>query len=192
MSSFVRFEEVTADLGAPLVDGPGARDQYRRGYYLCAKEAATALRLRSGENRSAIPIMFMYRQYLELALKDALEKSKAFDLAQSEEKFGHDVEKLWNETKRVLTAFVCKDLLESINSTLETIHAIDKRADAFRYATNPAGDAQMPENAHVVYHELIDKMEEAHTVLELAIDEIRIEETKLDVAIAEAVAKDKS
>lgn len=192
MPSFVRFEEVTADLGAPLVDGPGQRDQYRRAYYSCAKEAATALRLRKGENRSAMPIMFMYRQYLELALKDALEKSKAFDLVQSEDKFGHDVENLWNEAQRVLTTFVPKDLLDSINPTLEIIHAIDKRADAFRYATNPAGTAQMPENAHVIYQELIDKMEEAHTVLELAIDEIRIEETKLDAAIAEAVAKDKT
>lgn len=88
MATFIRFEQVTADLGAPLVDGEGARAQYREGYFICAKEAATALRLRKGDNRSAMPVLFLYRHYLEIALRDVLDRSKVFDLEQSEEKFG--------------------------------------------------------------------------------------------------------
>lgn len=192
MTTIVRFEEVTGDLGAPLVDGPGARDQYREGYYLCAKEAATALRLRQGENRSAMPVLFLYRHYLELAFKDVLETSKAFDLAQSEERFGHNLEKLWTEVEKVVSAFVSKDLLGKVGPVVKVFHAVDGRADAFRYATNPEGDPQMPKNAHVVYHELIEQMDEVHTIMELAIDEFRIQEAKLDRAISEAVARDKS
>jgi len=192
VSSIVRFEEVTADLGAPLVDGPGARDQYREAYYLCAKEAAIALRLRKGENRSAMPVLFLYRQYLELAFKDALQRSKAFDLAQSEEHFKHDLEKLWTEVQRVLSSFLWAEWPQLISSVVAEVHAIDRRADAFRYATNPKGDPQMPENAHVVYHELIEQMDDVHTVLELVIDEIRIREAKLDAAIGEAVNSDRS
>ena len=50
----------------------------------------------------------------------------------------------------------------------------------------------MPENAHVVYHELIEQMDDVHTVLELVIDEIRIKEAELDAAIIEAVSGDRS
>ncbi len=192
MAPIVEFEEVTADLGAPLVDGPGARDQYREGYFLCAKEAAIALRLRQGENRSAMPVLFLYRQYLELAFKDALERSKVFDLAQSEEKFGHDLEKLWSEVRRVLCNYLYGELIEMISSVSTEFHAIDRRADAFRYATNPQGDPRLPENAHVVYHELIEQMDDVHTVLELVIDRIRVQKAKLDAAINEAVSNDRT
>jgi hypothetical protein len=192
VSSIVKFEEVTADLGAPLVDGAGARDQYREGYYLCAKEAAIALRLRKGENRSAMPVLFLYRQYLELAFKDALERSKAFDLAQSEEKFGHDLEKLWVEVRRVLSEYLYIELIELISSVVAEFHAIDRHADAFRYAANPKGDSQLPKNAHVVYHELIEQMDDVRFVLELVIDNMRVQEAKLDAAINEAVHNDRT
>jgi hypothetical protein len=192
MSSFLRFEIVTADLGAPLIDGAGARDEYREGYFLCAKEAATALRLRKGNNRSAMPILFLYRHYLEIALKDALDRSKVFDLSQSEKKFGHNLAELWTESVRVLEVFIDKDWLEPVGSAVDAFNAIDRRADAFRYATNPEGDPQMPKNAHVVYHELIDQMEEVHAAIELALEEIRIKEGELDRAIEEAVANDRT
>jgi hypothetical protein len=190
MPLFVRFEEITADLGAPLVDGIGARDQYREGYFICAKEAATALRFRRGNNRSAMPVLFLYRHYLELALKDALHKSRTFDLGQSDKKFGHDLVKLWNEAEKVLGAIICIDWLAPIGPVAMLFNAIDHRADAFRYATNPDGDAQMPKNAHVVYHELIAQMDDVYAAIELAINEIRIQEAHLDQAINEAVAHD--
>jgi len=192
MTSFLRFEEVTADLGAPLIDGAGARDQYREGYFLCAKEAATALRLRKGKNRSAMPVLFLYRHYLEIALKDALEKSKVFDLSQSDKKFAHDLVALWAETKKALEVFVSPDFLAPIGSAVETFSTIDQRADAFRYATNSKGDPQMPKDAYVVYHELIAQMDDVYAAIELAIGEIRVQEAELDRAIGEAVARDRT
>lgn len=109
-----RLEPWTADLGAPLVDSEGARTQYREGYFICAKEAATALRLRKGNNRSAMPVLFLYRHYLEIALKDALDRSRVLDLSQSDEKFGHDLVALWVEAKSVLKVFVSDDWLAPI------------------------------------------------------------------------------
>lgn len=50
----------------------------------------------------------------------------------------------------------------------------------------------MPKNAHVVYHELIEQMDEVHAAIELVIDEIRIREAKLDREIEEAVAHDRT
>ena len=128
MPSFIRFEKITADLGAPLVDGDGARDQYRDGYYLCANEAATSLRLRNGDNRSAMPILFLYRHYLEVALKDALDCSKVFDLSQSEKKCGHGLLVLWAEAKRVLGVFVTDEWLAPIEEAVVLFNAVDRRA----------------------------------------------------------------
>ena len=72
------------------------------------------------------------------------------------------------------------------------LSAVDKRADAFRYATNPQGDPQMPKNAHVVYHELIAQMDEVRAAIDLAFGEIGREEVRLDRAIDEAVARDRT
>jgi hypothetical protein len=190
VAAFIRFEEVTADLGAPLVDGEGARAQYREGYFICAKESATALRLRQGDNRSAMPILFLYRHYVEIALKDVLHRSKVFDLSQSEEKVGHNLEALWAGTESALKAFIGGEWLGSIAEAVKLFSAVDKRADAFRYATNPQGDPQMPKNAHVVYHELIAQMEEVRAAIDLAFGEIARQENRLDRAIDDAVARD--
>jgi hypothetical protein len=191
MESFIRSEPVTADLGAPLVDGDGARSEYREGYFICAKESAAALRLRTGNNRSAYPVLFLYRHYLELALKDVLARSKVFDLGQSEQKFGHDLEKLWAETKKAMRVFLDDDDLSAVDLAVRAFHSTDKRADAFRYATNPDGDAQLPKNAHVVYHDLIEQMDEVRAGIDLCLDELSRREVELDKAIDEAVAKDR-
>jgi hypothetical protein len=61
-----------------------------------------------------MPILFLYRHYLEIALKDALDRSKVFDLSQSEEKFGHDLIKLWRQAEPVLKCFVSPEWLEPI------------------------------------------------------------------------------
>jgi hypothetical protein len=192
MAAFIQFNEVTADLGAPLVDGEGARPQYREGYFICAKEAATALRLRKGDNQSAMPILFLYRHYLEIALKDVLDRSKVFDLSQSEERFGHDLNLLWVETEPLLKALVDEKWLRSIAQAVNLFGVVDKRADGFRYATNPKGDPQMPKNAHVVYHELIAEMDEVHATIDLAFGEIGRQEVELDRAVDEAVARDRT
>ena len=192
MAAFIRFEKVTADLGAPLVDGGGARAQYREGYFICAKESANALRLRQGDNRSAMPILFLYRHYLEIALKDILDRSKVFDLSQSEEKFRHDLKALWGATEPVMKAFIGEEWLGPIAQAVELFSAVDKRADGFRYATDPQGDPQMPKNAHVVYHELIAQMDEVCAAIDLAFGEISRQEFELDRAIDDAVARDRT
>jgi hypothetical protein len=191
MAGFIQFGELSADLGAPLVDGEGARAQYREGYFICAKEAATALRLRKGDNRSAMPILFLYRHYLEIALKDVLDKSKVFDLSQSDKKFGHDLKSLWAETEPVLKVFIGDEWLAPITQAVDLFSAVDKRADGFRYATNPQGDPQMPKDAYVIYHELIAQMDEVRAAIDLAFGEIDLKEVELDDAIDEAVSRDR-
>ena len=192
MSKFIVFEDVSADLGAPIIDGDGARDYYRLGYFRCAKEAAVALQGLKGNNRSAMPILFLYRQYIESALKDALHLSNAFDLQQSDKKFGHDLAGLWTEAKRVLSRFVAVETLETIDESIAEYDTIDRRADAFRYAVDRKGEKHFKGHGTVLLHELIEQLDWVHWVLEDSISAIRAEERNLDRAIEEAVARDRT
>jgi hypothetical protein len=190
MSKFIQFGDISADLGAPIIDGDGAREYYRLGHFRCAKEAAVALQGLKGKNRSAMPILFLYRQYLENVLKDALHTSNAFDLEQSDKKFGHDLEALWAEAKRVLGAYGVGKALDSLDETIAEFHTVDRRADAFRYAVDRNGQKPFKGHGTVVLYALIEQMDWAHAVLEKVISDFKVEERKLDQAIAEAVAKD--
>jgi len=192
MAKFIQQEEVTADLGMPLIDGNAERSQYRRGYFACAKDAAFALRLLKGSNKSPMPVLFLYRHYLEIALKDALEISKAFDLQQADKKFGHDLVKLWAETKPILGNFVLPHLMDVIDVAVEDFNKFDRRADAFRYAVNKDGEPQMPKDTYLIFHALIAHMDRVSDVIEHAILTIRQEEAELDRRIDEAVANDRS
>jgi hypothetical protein len=117
-------------------------------------------------------------------------QSHPLDLGQSERKFGHDLTKLWEATRPVLAKFVEEDWLTPVGDAVEVFNAVDRQADAFRYATNPDGDPQMPKNTYVVYHELIGQMDDVHAAIELVLTEISREEGKMERAIEEAVARD--
>jgi hypothetical protein len=47
------------------------------------------------------------------------------------------------EVRRVLSEYLYVELIELISSVVTEFHAIDRHADAFRYATNPKGDPQL-------------------------------------------------
>jgi hypothetical protein len=137
-----------------------------------------------------MPVLFLYRQYIESALKDALHISNAFDLQQSDKKFGHNLAGLWVEAKRVLSRFVAIEALETLDETIAEYDTIDRRADAFRYAVDRDGERHFKNHGTVLLHELIEQLDWLHRVLEESIAEIRAEERGLERAIEEAVAKD--
>ena len=139
-----------------------------------------------------MPVLFLDRQYIESALKDALHLSNAFDLEQSDKKFGHDLAALWTEAKRVLVRFVAIGTLETIDESIAEYDAVDRRADAFRYAVDRNGQKHFKEQGTVILHELIEQLDWVHLVLEDTISQIRFEERGLDRAIEEAVARDRT
>jgi hypothetical protein len=178
LASFLKRKEAL-NTGVYILSGQDPDDPFRSRVYV-------------GETES---VGQRLRQHDSDEQKDFFDRAIVFvskdENAQSDERFGHDLEKLWAEVKRVTSAFVAEELIASVDPVVAIFHSVDGRADAFRYATNPKGDAQMPDNAHVVYHELITQMDEVHTILELAIDEFRIQEARLERAIDEAVANDR-
>ena len=78
----------------PVISGEGARAYYRLGYCHAALDLARQLAQGKGQLLSAMPVLFLFRHYLELAMKDIFEAAGAFNIQQSDGLFGHDLEML--------------------------------------------------------------------------------------------------
>ena len=73
---------------------------------------------------------------------------------QLDKKFGHDLEALWAEAKRVLGAFGAGKALDSLDETIAEFHTVDRRADAFRYAVDRNGQKHFKGHGTVVLYAL--------------------------------------
>ena len=83
-----------------------------------------------------LPIIFCYRQYIELRLKDIIGLVNTFEENdQSFEKI-HDLEKLWSSLRRNIEEEIDEQDRESFDAVEECIlelHGVDNKGTKFRY-----------------------------------------------------------
>jgi hypothetical protein len=191
-SMIVDFDRIPfgADKGiAPLIDGEGARGYYRAGYFACARAAAQSLFNSRGDNASAMPVLFLYRHYLELALKDILDAAGAFAIELSDKKFGHDIAALWAEVRPLVISFGVAPS-DADDRTIAEMADLDKRADAFRYALDNKGERHFKGIGSVDVGLLISALDSLAQNFEATIDQMHEDEAEMDNAIARAVERD--
>jgi hypothetical protein len=178
----------------PVISGGGARTYYRLGYYHAALDLARQLVQGEGQLSSAMPVVFLFRHYLELAMKDVFAAAGAFDIQQSDCLFGHNLEKLLMELRKVAGSYdlSCGEELHEVAPTILEIHSIDQRATAFRYATRFDGDPQFEKHGVVDVQVLMVRMASAADFFEHLLDDMVEEERRMDEAICDAVARDQS
>jgi hypothetical protein len=174
---------------APLISGEGARAYYRVGYLDCARDAAADLRNRKGSNASAMPVLFLFRHYVELALKDVLAAAGAFAIDLVDKKFGHNLAALWEEAAKVFDNFGFEPTAEQ-KGLIDELVVLDARADAFRYALDNRDQKQFERIGSVDLDALISAIDSVSELFEKALDDMEEEETAMDEAIADAVARD--
>jgi hypothetical protein len=92
-----------------------------------------------------LPSLFCYRHAIELALKSNLTSfGRAFNItipADIEKK--HDLKRLWRSFEKLLNIVYTPDDAETICTAREVVmdfHRWDRKADAFRYATDRKGN----------------------------------------------------
>lgn len=132
---------------------PGKLDrwEYRVGY----RKAADALVIKAlaeppptDQVGLIYPIMYLYRHYLELTLKDLLFEAQAAAVATYSVKVGHDLSTLWDTILDMVETVQGNQDRQSFDEAfgplVKTFHAADPNADAFRYATNRRGDEHWP------------------------------------------------
>jgi len=176
---------------APLISGEGARAYYRMGFLYCAQDALNALLNRTGSNTSAMPVLFLCRHYVELALKDVLTAAGAFAIELSDRTFGHELNDLWTEVSKVLESFGRRDV-SVIETAVAELVELDRRADAFRYATNGKNQPHFERIGAVDLNALTKTLEVVSALLEELLDEMERDEAEMDAEIARAVERDRT
>lgn len=92
------------------------------------------------------PIVFCYRQYLELLLKGMLADARTYYSIDAAAPIGHSLLVLW-EPLRVLFTRRWPDAsgdLDAVEDSLRQFDAVDRGSYAFRYATTPTGEMSLP------------------------------------------------
>lgn len=92
-----------------------------------------------------LPSLFCYRHAIELAIKSNLTSfARAFSITFPPEiQKTHDLESLWNSFEKLLEAIYSSDDAETISAARDVVmdfHTWDRKADAFRYATDRKGN----------------------------------------------------
>ncbi|MBI2934716.1 MAG: hypothetical protein HYY29_03995 [Chloroflexi bacterium] len=120
------------------LDDPGW-DVYAEGY----KKGGDALVQYVIEHRYlrdclVYPILFLYRQYLELRLKNLIRVSSGLGGGNVDIPLGHGLLELWDEVRQNMTAILMsgsdtESVFEAIGGRLKELDKIDRTSQASRY-----------------------------------------------------------
>jgi hypothetical protein len=138
----------------------------------------------------AIPVSALPRARHE----DVFEAAEAFSIQQSNYLFGHDLEKLLSELRKVVGSYELSSgaKLDEVALTILEIHRADQRATAFRYAIRLDGEPQFEEHGVVDVPLLMERMASAADFFEHLLNDMVEEERRMDEAIRTAVTRDPS
>ncbi|RFS21842.1 hypothetical protein DVR12_14395 [Chitinophaga silvatica] len=128
-------------------------ESYAYGYKLAAE--ALALKVLQEDNyrdKLIFPIIFLYRHYIELRLKEIIEYGSS--LIDKPKKFPktHALSHLWKDAKIIIIEIwpgSPEERFTEIERAIEAISEIDRQSDAFRYPVDKSGGPSL-ENITVI------------------------------------------
>ena len=106
------------------------------------------------------PIVFLYRHYIELQLKEIISLGKGLDLDIKVEK-DHELKSLWLESRQIIAEVWPEDSNNDIKAVQEIIHqfsACDPGSTAFRYPTTKKGKPSLTDLEQINLRNLGDIM----------------------------------
>lgn len=153
--------------------------RYAGGYRLAANALVEyGILHRFNLNFIIYPILFLYRQYLELCLKEIIADTSELLGKEVRVCITHNIQVLWREARENLAA-VLRDSatgeLERVGTAIEQFCAADPTSMAFRYPTGTRGEPIHPPIEHVNVRALADAMTLVANVLETAVQQLGIE-----------------
>ena len=101
------------------------------------------------------PIVFLYRQHVELALKDLIRDAaelSATTLTADEQKHlkRHDLKDLWGDLKKLLKKFgppyPDREHVAAVDSYIDQLMEFDRASFSFRYPRTKSEDSSLPAN----------------------------------------------
>lgn len=138
---------------------------YADGY----KDAANIL-VKQVEKRSegalqdtlVYPIVFLYRQYLELAIKGLLKDARRLQDIDEPLPMHHRIYDLWGECRALLKEISpgdSEDALDQITRLLKEFSTVDPTSEAFRYPHNKKGKPSLEGMTHINLRVLRETMD---------------------------------
>jgi hypothetical protein len=143
-------------------------------YVIGYKKAADILVTYIIENRRSqdtlvYPILFLYRQYLELCIKNLIQKGRYLqDICDTPPK-GHKINELWQLCEKLLNDIAPGDSVEElkeINRLISEFCAVDPKATAFRYPEDREGNTSLPDIKHINVRNVYEVIEKISVILE--------------------------
>ena len=107
-----------------------------------------------GEDQDVLvfPIMFAYRQFLELRLKSLDDLSAALREQPKPERKSHDLMKVWNRVRPGIESLNDDSVdcyLDDIEKRLNEFNDLDARSDAFRYSHDKNEQPSIPDVMYI-------------------------------------------
>lgn len=115
------------------------------------------------------PIIFLYRQYLELAIKNLIYKSRTLQDIEATTPMGHNIYELWRVCENLLGDISPGDSVEELKQIRRLISdfcSVDPKSTAFRYPEDKDGKPSLPGIKHINLRNTYDVMEKISVILE--------------------------
>lgn len=102
-------------------------------------------------NELVFPIVFLYRQYVELRLKDIISLGNRLNGRRPllpPDLQDHEVQKLWKKAKPIIksvSSIVAPDDLEAVETIVKAFKKVDPTGMVFRYPVDKKGCFHLPE-----------------------------------------------
>jgi len=108
---------------------------------------------RSERDTLVFPIVFNYRQYLELRCKEIIRVGRRLSDESAEFPHIHDLGKLWKICRDIIAnnePSASGDDFEAVDEIIAQFCAVDPKSETFRYPTDRQGNRSIPEELHVL------------------------------------------
>jgi hypothetical protein len=147
-------------------------------YAISYKEAAVALIDRiiekdSGADLQFYPIAFLYRQYLELRLKQLLISGGHVVYDESKLTHGHDLKRLWVEVRKILESVwpdTHAEEMDALGECIDELCQMDAKSMSFRYPVDKEGQPTLAGLDRVDLVNLKNVMERIGSLLDASSD----------------------
>lgn len=144
-------------------------DIYAAGYKDAADALVWALADRKASLDSAVyPLVFLYRQGLELQLKLILPPARRLVGKEAVADHKHGLMPLWSELRRHVEQLDPRkddQELTAIEDFIRQLDSVDPGSFAFRYPTTKKGEVSLPELRHVNVRHLSEVMDSVFMLL---------------------------
>lgn len=98
------------------------------------------------------PIIFLYRQYLELSIKGLLQDARSLQDVDEKMPFHHKIDQIWLQCRKLLSEISPGDSEEELNQItrlLKDFAKVDPTSMAFRYPHNKEGAPSLEGLTHI-------------------------------------------